>query len=244
MKKIIFVFSILCLVLVAFATQMIVHTTSGDESFELDEITNITFGTSDYVYFEDFDIDPNFTLMYTPQTGEYFEWDATEEIYKIRILEEDGGIEKFVYTPEFQNIENQSFSIGVDIKGLEESWGMSLGMTFIDDNYIDGNNSMHIYYNGTNDLFSFSDETNSYNTGDNSINLNIWYHISLNYNSSTNTVDILVTERDSGNLIYEVGNASFFPSQFNKIALGHRTNFWDGSTAANHYDNIQISLSE
>lgn len=46
MKKIFFVFSLLCLVLVAFATQMIVHTTSGDESFELSEITSITFSNS------------------------------------------------------------------------------------------------------------------------------------------------------------------------------------------------------
>jgi len=192
-------------------------------------------------YFEDFSNNPIFELVdYSPQTNEYFKWDKEKEIYRIRILEEDGGIEKFVYTPEFQTFENKSFSFEVDIKGIEESWGMSLGMTFVYNNYMHRNNSMHIYYNGTKDKFTFSDEVNSYDTGNNSLNLNIWYHISLKYNATKNTVDIFVTERDSGILVYQIDDVPFKPSAFNKIALGHRTNFLDGDTFSLHYDNILI----
>jgi len=202
---------------------------------------NISEKISNEKYSEDFNTDPNFELGgYSPQTNEYFKWDKEKEIYKIRILEEDGGIEKFAYTPEFQTFENKSFCFEVDIKGIEKSWGMSLGMTFVYHHYDHSNNSMHIYYNGTKNKFTFSDEINSYDTGNNSINLNIWYHISVRYNSTKKTSDILVTESDSDNLIFEVRNVPFSPSQFNKIAFGHRTLFTDGDTFSLHYDNILI----
>lgn len=210
---------------------------------EIWEFTTMEDGGGSIILSEDFDSDPNFEFLgYTPQAGEYFEWDSIDEIYKIRILEEDGGIEKFIYTPVFLTIENQSFSLDVDIKGIEKSWGMSLGMTFVYDAFEQSNNSMHIYYNGTHDKITISDEVNGYDTGNSSVNLNIWYHISLVYNAEANTANINITERDSGNVIYDTDNVTFNPAHFNRIALGHRTLFWDGDTAANHYDNIQIEI--
>jgi N-acetylneuraminic acid mutarotase len=44
MKRIVIISSLITIVAFVWATQMIVHTTSGDEAFELSEITSITFG--------------------------------------------------------------------------------------------------------------------------------------------------------------------------------------------------------
>lgn len=59
MKKII-ILGFLVISVILFATQMIVHTTNGDESFELDDIESITFGPS---YF------PNDPVAFYPFNG-------------------------------------------------------------------------------------------------------------------------------------------------------------------------------
>lgn len=194
------------------------------------------------VYEEDFSSDPGYEVIdsYTPDTGEVFEWDATGEYYRVRIVEQDGGIDKYAEGPRFTEVdETRDFRWQADLRVAEESFGMpisvrtrtGLGFTTF---------GPSVGHTGTHSEFSITDGTgNRVRTGENTIRLNTWYRVTIDYDASAGTGQVIVTSRDGSTTLLD-RRVEFVPNAFDQFLLGNRTANLDGTVAELHYDNLRV----
>jgi hypothetical protein len=187
------------------------------------------------IYDEDFSSDPNFTLPPDYGDGDIYEWDPINEIYRVRIFERDDAY-KWAHSPEFEWVENTSFEIQFDLKLIETSWGMQVGIKFFNSVVPDGASALHIWHKGSHDprfaghfgQTGFASE-------------NTWYTFKINYDHSAGMADFLVTERETQNMFYENLGMAFNPVGFNMVAVGDHTYNWDSNVGEIHYDNISVN---
>ena len=71
---------------------------------------------SNIIFSEDFTNSPTITHSYALKSGEYFEYDPSGQFFKVKILEQDGGIYKFAYLLSFNTVSNQSFELSFDFQ--------------------------------------------------------------------------------------------------------------------------------
>lgn len=192
------------------------------------------------VYDEDFDTNPNITVDYTTQEGEYFEWDAVNEIYKIRVLEENENTDKYAYTPTITTVTNASFLFSVDLKLVETSSGFWQGFLFDNDESHPGSN-IRIGYTEHDMVWRITDSSgHAYTTP--TFEMNEWYSIGINYNHIDHIAELYVIKRDSNDTLYHNSSASFTLTSFNKFALGTTCVNGDGTAGEMYYDNISLAV--
>lgn len=189
-------------------------------------------------YSEDFSTDPSLTATYQPKPGEKFFWNASEEILEIRVQEEDGA-RKFAFSEAFEQLgQDQAFTVSVDQRIVEQSWGLPHGMSFTQG--LDESVGMAINHSGTGRDFRVTDAspaTSAYRSGQ--VSLNTWYTITVAY-FGNGTADIVIRERSSGVVESEFRGVEFVPGSFNRVAYGVGTIHRDGRAAEIHYDNVLV----
>ena len=195
---------------------------------------------NEVVYFEDFSDDPNLTMSYSPAQDEYFEWDSTAQIYKVRVVEED-GVMKHAYSPEFSLIENESFELCFDLKVAETSWGFSQGIYFFAPPATLGEMVFCDFYGSHKPQFTFRDGSETVYPNTEDAQTNIWYSIKIAYSYSAGTSHIQVKERASGSILFDSTGVEFNPVPFSMCAVGANTVNIDGYASEMHYDNIKVT---
>lgn len=193
------------------------------------------------VYQEDFASDPGYTIpYYTPVSGEYFQWNSIDETYEVRIKEKHGGILKWAYSPAFELIGEESFEISVDLKLIETSFGMPIGIAFCKDGD-QPESKMWIRVSSSNDrTIQIADGTGNLHESPDWVDFDKWYTVKVIYYSETGTVDINVTETSGGNVFWQMTGGTFNPNEFDLCTLGFTTRNNDGSWAEMEFDNIKI----
>ncbi|MCF7805303.1 MAG: FG-GAP-like repeat-containing protein [Candidatus Marinimicrobia bacterium] len=191
------------------------------------------------IYAEDFSSDPNFTTEYTTKSGEYFEWDSVNEIYKIRILDEHQVL-KYVYTPKFKLVDAGDFEFQIDLKLVETSYGMPIGLRLFHTDLSDLSKTWAIFHKGSHDPdIKIGDGSgNAYST--NNVMQGNWYRIKVIYDDKSGTANLTIIDLVSDEVFFKEDNVPFNPANFSQIALGWNTLWAEGSVGEMHYDNIII----
>jgi len=193
------------------------------------------------IFSEDFSDKPTITSTYTLKNGEYFQYDSTNQDFKVKILEEDGKVNKFAFLPTFSKVINKSFEISFDFNLKETSFGMPIGIEFGDKDF-ENNKRISVVIGGSHDMrLGFSDGTNPRIMSTSDTKLNTWYSVKLSYDNNTKTVDILVSNKSDGSVFFKTIDQKFEVPSFEKIGMGNRTVNLDGTSAEMYYDNIVIT---
>lgn len=203
------------------------------------DLSKILYSTGeDSIFNWDFNSDPELNLIYTPQTGEFFTWDSIAGTYKVRIKDDVEGVSKYAYSSEFSLIENQSFEITIDMNPYESGWGHPMGFHLSDSIMVAGN-KWAIAYSGTHDRWNISDG-NGHSYHAISSPTDEWYSFKVSYNNSSQTADLLITYRETGDTLMFEDDVVFDPVPFNIFGLGAYVINREGNFAETHYDNITI----
>ena len=196
---------------------------------------------AELIYSENFGTDPSFTFSDSaPHSADSYIWNSSDAVYEIKLREEH-NVYKYALTPEFSRVENTSFVVEVDLKPVRISFGQGMRIVFYDTNSgYDGVYSLYFQQGGTtNANFRISgdgmDKQQTTNT-----TMGTWYRIKFSYNHDTGLANILITERDTGNIFYQNNEIPFTPLSFNRCAIGDHTYYTDGYEAEMHYDNISV----
>ncbi len=204
------------------------------KDFQLDPIAEL-------VYFEDFSGEPIFTF-YEGIGDHRFQWNESAGIYEIEHIYDEQNIHRYAITPQFQRMVNQSFVVQVDLNTKYMTWGQHMAICFgEEDALVPGgpDNLWHISSNWDSS-YSFNDGlANLWVTP--AADKNKWYSFRFYFDYSTKTVDLLVTERDTGTIFYENNGVPFDPRPFNTVFLGNHLHNAEGSGGELHYDNIVIT---
>ena len=196
------------------------------------------------VYIEDFSSDPGYSLIYTPESGEFFTWDSAEGVYKVRVHDDHPLDLRYSVSPAFEVIENQSFELSFDLKVVTTSYGHSQGIRFCNPLPAPRVTLMCEFYGSHRPQFTIRDgsEGSYINTGN--VSLNTWYSISIDYSLASGTADIRVTERSTGTVVYDYPDYPFSPVPFSGCALGASVVNGEGSWSEMHYDNIYLAKTD
>ena len=197
------------------------------------------------LYSENFDSDPSFYMEYTPITGEYFTWSSEEGgIYKVRVHEQ-AGIEKFTFTPIFPELQDTDFFLSVDFKPIDDSgeWGMSLHIGGVSSYQWADGHSVVLSHNGTQQEFRITDGSgNSFQSPSHTYGQ--WYTLTIDYDESESTADILIVDRATSDTLYSVDGVTFTPDEFDRFALGENCINNDGNWITLYYDNILLTIPQ
>lgn len=208
------------------------------------------------VYSEDFSSDPNYTI-YNPnaRSGDSWQWLSVAGTYSATIYEAQSNAQtpKFALSSQFSRVENQSFSISLDMKPVHSSWGMWAQIKLIDTNRWNpaGTLGMSIVsdYDVNHGGYTFgigdgvAHEAPGLYHNHQSIDSSAFYHFSVDYNALTSTVDILINDA-LGSIFYQSLDIPWTALSFNQIEIGSDTQFWDGNYAQIEVDNIRIQTSD
>ncbi len=199
-------------------------------------------GSSEPVYSENFQNDPEFELAFDPLSGESYQWSGDYGGSYFMRMKEYPTTFRFSLTPVFQLIENESFHIEVDYLPIDDNgeWGMGLGLLALEGENWE-NQSVAIYYNGTRQRFHFHDGSGAtITTG--TLQYGVWYSLSIDYNAQRRTADFRVTERDTGNEFFTEQDVDFNPGAFDRFCLGSKSVNSDGNWISLYCDNILLEL--
>jgi len=117
--------------------------------------------SSSIIYFENFSSDPNYYINVLPSGNEYYQWDLIENMYKIRLEETSNIINKFVLSPQFNKVENKSFQFRIDLKPVEVSYAMGIGLRFYDTD-ISFSKYLIIHHGGSDSPYFIFDDYNGH----------------------------------------------------------------------------------
>lgn len=193
------------------------------------------------IYEEDFSRDPGFTMTYTPGPNERFAWDPVGEFYVLRMVDVH-GVDKFAFSPVFDLVNDEPFTLTVDERVVAESSGLPINMIAVEG--VPPTYSFAVSHTGTRREFAVmswgSGVGISHSTGTGSARLNVWYRIVVEYHGD-GTADIAITQRDSGLTLRSFERVPFVPKRFDRFAFGDHTLHGEGRVAEIHFDNIRLT---
>ncbi|MBU1701537.1 MAG: hypothetical protein KJ970_12325 [Candidatus Eisenbacteria bacterium] len=194
-------------------------------------------------YNEDFSNEPYFEICgeYTPVEGEYFRWNEVDEYYEVRIQDTQEFTPKYACSPTFDVATQDSFRVRLDIKVVEHQTGLPIGVRCVTAEVPEGNGMTMVYEGAHNQQFDVADWHGIEYGTPTTIQLGVWYHFDMFYRMGTATVDISITDRESGVSYLEIAAEPFNPDAFDTIAIGYNTLILETSGFAQiHVDNIIV----
>lgn len=221
------------------------NNSSGYNTIYVDNLSieNESIENSDLLYNEDFQDDPAFTSLST----DHAYWDSAEGNYYVNTR--DNLVAKYwAYSPQFDSVDLASGgSIELDILFVVQDWGTYPGVFFYLNEPLElnaeGNEWVlrieNFYADNHYKRLLIQDSVNPYLETP-TIKDNTWYHVSIASNGD-DTANIHVTERDAGNLIYEIYNTPFEVDAFQYLGVGYYGNpDYGDSWSPVRVDNIEI----
>lgn len=195
------------------------------------------------LYKEDFSNDPGFTSLST----DHAYWDSAQGNYFVN-TRDNLTYKYWAYSPEFDEFDSSSGgTIELDILFEYQDWGTYPGVFFYlnppDEINATDNPSVlrigSIYTDQHNKKMIINDIINPYLVTP-TINDDKWYHVSISTKDDW-TADIQVTERDTGNVVFEVANTPFAAEPFRYLGVGYYGNpDYGDSWSPIRIDNIMI----
>jgi len=196
------------------------------------------------IYEEDFSSDPGFT---TSEPGDLY-WDSANQWYFVRVYDVSSGYGNyFAESPSFEPTGSSDFHTEFDIDVADEDWGNYPGVFFTNSQLADPWTEIpwffqFIYADSTPRKFGLKSDgiASAYYSG--TVAEGVWYHVSMDYDSLSQTVDLTVTNRSSGAVFWSLVDQPFEIIQsFDTVTLGHRTAPPEyGSSSIIYVDNILI----
>jgi hypothetical protein len=192
----------------------------------------------------DFEGDPGFS---SPQPS-YVYWDSANGWYVANVRDVSTGVGHYYgLSPSFPVVSDESFVLEFDFNVVLQDWGSYPAVYLVDGSVPDpvAPSSLRFSFawtDATYKVFELTDRLDHvYLSGVPA--QGIWYHVRIEYDVASSTVDLRVTNRSTGALFWELNDEPLdvsFP--FDTIALGQRTvppRYGTLSTA--YYDNVVIS---
>jgi len=248
MRKIAIILSIVGLISILFATEMIIHKTDGtQETFQINEIESITFGQSDYIYSENFTSEPNFTSL----APDYAYWDQTSGNYYVNTYDNLEN-QYWAYSPQFTEVSGSSnYTIEFDLMCENGDWGTYPGVIFYNSEPTEINNptrTLRVAFRWSDNTYRklrVADDAGNDCLPDDPYEDSVWYHIKIDYIGNEEKADILITELSSGIIFMQELNADFVLQNISWLALGYYStaNYGDEWSPI-RLDNVQIYYSE
>ena len=186
-------------------------------------------------YEETFSPDPGYELTWMPGTNEFA--GVENGYYKLHTQETNGAIEKYAYSESFGLYENIGFYFRCDVMVLATSWGFPQSLRLANDaDPYDSSVGFRFDYDS---VVSLHDSNgHSYLFGH--YELGHWYTCEVGYCVDTGLVDMVMTDPDTGEDLYELRGVDFDPVPFNRIYLGERTIHGDGTDGTICFDNLVL----
>lgn len=210
--------------------------------------------SGDAIYYEDFSNDPGYTTLYSNNTVDQADiyWDEEQENYYSRVYDQTSDWWSVGVSPSFDKVyPEDSFEFSFHFNPIEPDWGHYPGIFLVDsESYdLDGDlkneaetvGAFRIYWSDNRyKLFGFGRGKNRYYSPT-IPRENEWYEVTINYDGSTQTTDLLIL-REDGQVFLDEKNLSVAPTgafdQFWIGEVGGRPAY--GDKAQIRIDNIKI----
>ena len=213
----------------------------GTESNTEEKIAYITVNdesSTEDCYLEDFTTDPSFTSL--SSTHAY--WDQTSGNYIVKTYD-DLNDKYWAYSPSFTTFSNLTdINIEFDLLCEQGDFGTYPGVSLFDTEPTEIFNDTRtlrvsfIWSSGLEKRIKIEDFDGHIYISPNSYEENVWYHIKLEYNSSTGKTDFVVTESSSGDVFYQETNVDITLNDFSYLGLG----YYDTPNYGNDWSPIKI----
>lgn len=190
---------------------------------------------------EDFQADPGWTTM-EPQN---LRWDPAG-FYRVRV--NDDGNPRWAFSPSFDRIDNECFEIAFDVIPANMAWGTYPKIAFIvdsDSGLVDVAPEsavlLDVHWDDPYGKVFFLGLNGSYRPHSPFWNATTWYRHRVTYDASAETVEWVITERDSGIVFHQAEFTNVALRSFNQIAVGYYGPPDYGTWGEVYVDNFQVS---
>ena len=207
-------------------------------------LDNVIIRNAAAFYSEDFSSDPGFVSL----SSDHAYWDSEQENYFVN-TRDNLTYKYWAYSPEFGEFDSflGGGAIELDILFEFQDWGTYPGVFFYlnppDEINATDNPSVlrigSIYTDQHYKKMIINDIVNPYLVTP-TINDNTWYHVSINTKAG-GSADIQVTERDTGNVVFDAANTPFAAEPFRYLGVGYYGNpDYGDSWSPIRIDNVMI----
>ena len=174
-------------------------------------------------YLEDFTTDPNFTSL----SSSHAYWDQSAGNYIVRTYDNLDN-QYWAYSPSFTTFSNSNdINIDFDILCEQGDFGTYPGVYLYGTEPTEMLNDTKtlrvsfVWSNGEQRKIKIEDFNGHTYLSSNSYEDNTWYHVKLQYNSTTGKTDFLVTESSNGDVFYQENNIDITLNDFSYLGLGY-----------------------